>query len=405
MVQSRPDISSSIIRDDYIHRRSWNLVCDSDVVQQVSFVAASFLGALNRALSPIIVARLCGSNDPHSLDKQPRVEYIKQYDGNGKVLQSTFGSTLRDFLEQYSIPLDPPQKSTTTDFSRPPRATFAQAHLHKTHVIGMDRASWAAVVYKAAFDKAEPSTNPFHTKRKKKTSTTPTTHASPPPSPPTVTPNPSPSQPTDEPTDTPGQPTKTQQTQTLTQTATTPPSQALLDTTVHKLETNVDKISTSVELIARSQSDLQKKFETFMETTQAAKKQQQADMTSLLHDAMHEHVYPQLNALVNETNDWFAYIETLLERASPASHSSSYESDSDDSTSSLMGTSTTTDVTGCKHRRSPSRTKSTPPPKRASCSLTFSPAATPGRSDANYFRASQDFSGFTEQSQLSGGSE
>ena len=95
MIQSRPDISLSIIQDDYIRGRSWNLVCDSDVVQQISFVAATFLGALNRALSPTTVARLCGSNDPHSLDKQLRVEYIKQYDEDGTVLQPTFGSNLR----------------------------------------------------------------------------------------------------------------------------------------------------------------------------------------------------------------------------------------------------------------------------------------------------------------------
>ena len=71
MIASRPDISSNIIRDDYIRGRSWNLVCDIDVVQQVSFVATTFLGALNHEVSPAMVARLCGSNDPTSLDKQP----------------------------------------------------------------------------------------------------------------------------------------------------------------------------------------------------------------------------------------------------------------------------------------------------------------------------------------------
>ena len=78
MILSRPDISSSIIKDDYIRGHSWNLVCDLDSIQQVSFVADTFLGALSRALSPITVAQLCGSNNPSSLDKQPRVEYIKQ---------------------------------------------------------------------------------------------------------------------------------------------------------------------------------------------------------------------------------------------------------------------------------------------------------------------------------------
>ena len=146
-----------------------------------------------------------------------------------------------------------------------------------------------------------------------------------------------------------------------------------------------------------------------METTQTAKKQQHKDMMSLLTDTMHNHVYPQLNALLNETNDRVAYIESMLQQSTPVSNSTSYESDSesdsDEPTSTLMDTSTTTDVTGHKHRGSPLRTHTTPPPKRASCSLVFSPAATPGRSDVNYFPASQDFSGFTEQSQLSGGSK
>ena len=47
MILSRPDISSNLIRNDYIRGHSWNFVCDLDVVQQVSFVAATFLGALN----------------------------------------------------------------------------------------------------------------------------------------------------------------------------------------------------------------------------------------------------------------------------------------------------------------------------------------------------------------------
>ena len=140
-----------------------------------------------------------------------------------------------------------------------------------------------------------------------------------------------------------------------------------------------------------------------METTHAAKKTQQIEITRLIHDSMHEHVYPQLNTLFDETNDCFVYLETLLERAAPSP--SPYELDSDDSVHSPMDTSTSTDVTGHKHRGSPSHIKNTPPPKQASCLLYFSPAAIPGSSESNSFPASQEFSGFTEQSQLSGSSE
>ena len=425
MIASRPDISSNLIRDDYIRGRSWNLVCDLDVVQQVSSVAASFLGAVNLAMSPATVARICGSNAPLNIDKQPRVEYIKQYSGDETVLQTTFGANIRDFSEQYGIPLDTTKRPATTDFSRPPRATFAQAHLQKTRVIDTDRASWAAVVYKAAFDKDEPAKNPFQTQKKKKRSSTKpsstatvsqssTTTAN------TATP---PTQPTDEPTTAPAQPTPETPQQ---QPQPAPPSQssqdnisameraieqmretqASLDTTVSTLQTNVDKITSSVEVIAKSQSSLQQKFETFMENSTSAKQRQQTEITALLHDAMHEHVYPQLNALFNETNDQFAYLETLMERVVPSSPESQYESDSDESSDDMkMDTSTTTDVSGHKHRGSPSRTKTTPPPKRASRALSFSPAATPGSSDNTYFPATQDFSGNDEQSHMSGGSE
>ena len=122
-------------------------------------------------------------------------------------------------------------------------------------------------------------------------------------------------------------------------------AQTSLETTVNNLKTNVDKISLSVELIAKSQSDLQKKFETFMGTSHSAKQHQQADITALLHDAMHKHVYLQLKTLFNETNDRFAYLETLLERVAPTP-GSLYESDSDKLTQTPMDTSTTTDVSG-----------------------------------------------------------
>ena len=95
MVASRPDIDSNLIKDGYIKGHSWNLVCDSNIVQAVSFVADTFLGAVNRALSVMIIARLCRSNAPHSLDKQPRIEYIKQYKGDGTVFQPTFGTNLK----------------------------------------------------------------------------------------------------------------------------------------------------------------------------------------------------------------------------------------------------------------------------------------------------------------------
>ena len=180
-------------------------------------------------------------------------------------------------------------------------------------------------------------------------------------------------------------------------------TQSSLDTTVTTIQTNVDKISSSVELIAKSQSALQKKFETFMENSHSNKQRQQTDITALIHDVMHEHVYPQLNELFNETNDRFAYLETLLEHAVPPS-AHQYESDSDES-SQPMDTSTTTDISGHKHHGSPFRTQATPPPKHASQAFTFSPAATPGSSDNKYFPASQDFSGIDEQSHLSGGSE
>ena len=429
MVLSRPDISSTIIRDDYIRGRSWNLVCDSDTAQQVVSIASIFLGALNRALSPTQVAQICGSNAPHSIDKQPRVEYVKQYEDDGTVLQPTFGTNLKAFSAQYGVPLQTPAKNQTTDFSRPPRATFAQAHLHRTRVVGADRASWAAVVYKAAFDKDEPKKNPFHNTRRNKqptrqsqhsTQSSQTTHTT---NQDNVTPA---TQPTDEPTAAPAQPTQTPTTPETQTDDHTPPQQQTskiddmekaiaamqaseesLNTTIKKLETNVDKISASVETIAKSQQDLQTKFESFLETTTADKKFQQKEIAASINESMHEHVYPQLNALFQETNDRLAYLETMFE--STAESQGSYESDSEDdeedTSCTPMDTSTSTDVTGHKHRGSPSRQKQTPPPKRASRSLTFSPAATPGRSAASYFPASQDLSGFTEQSQLSGGDE
>lgn len=422
MILSRPDISSTVIRDDYIRGRSWNLVCDSEAAQQASNVADTFLSAMTSALSPSIVAQLCGSNAPHSLDKQPRIEYIKKYEDDETVLKPTFGSNLKEFAAQYGVPLDAPTKTTTTDFSKPPRVTFAQAHLQRTRVLGTDRASWAAVVYKAAFDQPEPSKSPFQTTRRKRqarttntttpattqpaAATTPTTSA------PTTTP------PTDNPTDAPAQATPSQ-----TQHSAAPPptsqyqlkvdamevaiaqmqeSQTSLDTTIHKLENNVAKISTSVEVIAKSQRDLQTKFDAFLQTSHDAKKTQQQDIERIIQDTMHDHVYPQLTAMLDETNDKVAYLETLLHRDTP----SHYESDSDEETAPTpMDTSTSSEVTGHKHRGSPSRIIHTPPPKRASRELRFSPTATPGRSDLSLPPASQECSGFTEQSQLSGGSE
>ena len=137
------------------------------MVQAASYSADTFLGALNRAMSKPEVATICGSNHPHSLDKQPRVEYIKQYDDTGTTLHPTFGSSLKEFSEQYSVPLETQQKSQKTDFSRRPRAMFAQAHLHRTKVLTAERATWAAVVYEAAFDKKEPANNPFHRKKQR----------------------------------------------------------------------------------------------------------------------------------------------------------------------------------------------------------------------------------------------
>ena len=277
-----------------------------------------------------------------------------------------------------------------------------------------------AVVYKAAFDKDEPAKNPFQAQRKTRRNVHNTTTPQPEPASTTATDTtatPS-TPPTDKPTDAPAQPTP----ETPIQTNSPPEpqsqtpskvdemelaivqmqdSQSSLETTITKLETNVDKISTSVGLIAKSQSDLQKKFEAFMENSQADKKRQQTEITSLLHDAMHEHVYPQLNALFNETNDRFAYLETLFERIAPPSSSSS-DNGSDEYEQTPMDTSTTIDVSGHKHSGSPSRTKSTPPLKRASRSLTFSPAATPGSPEVKYFPASQAFSDNEEQRSLRG---
>ena len=128
-------------------------------------------------------------------------------------------------------------------------------------------------------------------------------------------------------------------------------SKASLDSTVHKLETNVEKISSSVELIAKLQHDLQKKFETFMETTQSSKQQHQADIKTLIQN---EHVYPQLDALLAETTDRVASIENYLNNKSTPP-SSSYESDSDDELNDhRMDTSMSTDMTGRKHHGSPS---------------------------------------------------
>ena len=425
MVEGRPDISTNILKDDYIRGRSWNLVCDTDAVQQVSYVADIFLGALNDALSPITVAQICGSNTPTSIDKQPRVEFIKQYDEDGcTTLQPTFGSNLQAFSEQYGVPLEPQQKTTTTDFSRPPRATFVQAHLHKTRVLGTDRASWAAVVYKAAFDTDEPKQTPFRTtKRKPKRRTPPPSTSSTQQSDqqPTAEANSPPTPPTDEPTDAPAQPTPS----TAPSQQTAPPSsqyqlkvdamelaiaqmqesQASLDTTARKLETNVAKISSSVEVIANSQRDLQSKFESIMESTHTAKQQQKEDIKTLLQDAMHEHVYPQLHALLAETSERVEAIEHYLDNeSSPTGHTPNSESDND-SDNEPMDTSTTTDMTGRKHHGSPSRTIHTPPSKRASRTLHFSPAATPDRTYVSSTAPQEGFSGFTEQSQLSGGSE
>ena len=44
MIEGRPDFDSNLIKDDYIRGRSWNLVCDSNVVQAASFVPDTFLG-------------------------------------------------------------------------------------------------------------------------------------------------------------------------------------------------------------------------------------------------------------------------------------------------------------------------------------------------------------------------
>ena len=419
MVLSRPDISSTLIRDDYIRGRSWNLVCDSDTAQQVVSVASIFLGAINRALSPNKVAQICGSNAPHSLDKQPRVEYVKQYEDDGTVLQPTFWTNLKAFSEQYGVPLETPTKTQTTDFSRPPRATFAQAHLHRTRVVGADRASWAAVVYQAAFDKEEPKKNPFHnTRRNKPSPKLPSRSTQSQTAHPTnqdkVTPA---TQPTDEPTAAPVQPTQTpatpqpqpddhhpsqQQHSKIDDMekaiAQMQASEESLNTTIKKLETNVEKISASVETIAKSQHDLQKKFESFLEATTTDKKSQQKEIATSINNSMHEHVYLQLNALFQETNDRLAYLETMFERTteSQGSYESASEDEDDFSSHTPMDTSTSTDVTGLKHCSSPSRHKHTPPPKRASRSLTFSPAATPGRSAASYFPAFQDISGFTK---------
>ena len=423
MLAGRPDFDDNLIKDDYIRGRSWNLVCDSDAVQTVSYFADTFLGAMNNALSVSTIAKICGSNNPTILDKQPRVEYIKQYEGDSTVLHPTFGTSLQEFSETYGVPLESPKKPTTTDFSKPPRATFAQAHLHRTKVVTAERATWAAVVYEAAFDKTEPKSNPFsrRNRRQQKKQTQP---------PSSTTPNtPSPTQPTTQPTVTPTDtPTDAPVEENPTPPPTAPPtsqyqlkvnamevaiaqmkeSQASLDTTVKRLETNVEKISSSVEVIAKSQTDLQSKFEAFMETQNAAKQAQTAQITTLIDEAMHKHVYPQLNSLMTRTNSRLDSLETAAygtdasqqpHTVNDNNHYGILDDDMDDTT-------TPPAVSGRKHDGSPSRSQFTPPPKRATNRTPpQSPAATPGNDSTSLLPTTQNYSGFTEQSQLSGGSE
>ena len=428
MVASRPDINTRLIKDDYIRGRSWNLVCDTDVVQEVSFVADTFLGALNRALSPATVARMCGSNNPDSIDRQPRVEYIKHYEGDSTVLQPTFGTSLNAFAEQYGVPLDAPQKPITTDFSKPPRATFAQAHLQRTRVISTDRASWAAVVYEAAFDQKEPNRTPFRG-RKRKPKQKPTQSQTQ-PAPPSVGNHTS--QPEDQPSDTPTNAPEASTTVPVTpnhptQQSTPPPtsqyqlkvdametaiaqmqnSNASLNETIQRLETNVEKISSSVELLAKSQTDLQSKFESFLAVHQSAKENQTTELKELIDAAMHEHVYPQLNTILSQSNARLDSIEDALGTpdSTPSSKSSHATNNPYGALDEDMDSSPKSEVSGHKHHGSPSRSFNTPPPKRTNQSFTSSANATPVGASRQLFPASQQISGFTEQSQLSGGSE
>ena len=423
LVQGRPDIDSNLIRDDYVRGRSWNLVCDVDVVQAVSYAAETLLGALNRAMSTTTVARICGSNKPQSLDKQPRVEYIKHYEGDGTILHPTFGN-LKEFSEQYGVPLAAPKKPNTTDFSRPPRATFAQAHLHRTKVVTAERASWAAVVYEGAFAQKEPQTNPFQSRgrRKKKkqqtqqsqnTTTQQPTVTTPPTDTPTDAPaaDPSPtSPPPHQPSDT--SPPVTSQYQLKVDAmevaiAQMQESKASLDATVQRLEANVEKISSSVEVIAKTQTDLQKKFESFMEVHNTAKENQIDEITTLIDDAMHKNVYPQLNTLLDRTNARLDSLEAAVTQ--PTAHNMD-TTPSDNNPYGILDDEMTDStpphyVSGQKHSGSPSRSQRTPPSKRTSRSPPMATTATPGSDSSQLFPASQDYSGFTEQSQLSGGSE
>ena len=185
-------------------------------------------------------------------------------------------------------------------------------------------------------------------------------------------------------------------------------SQESLDTTVKRLETNVEKISSSVEVIAKSQTDLQKKFEAFMEVQNATKQAQTAEITTLIEEAMHTHVYPQLNTLLSQTNTRLASLETAAHGTvtTQSTHSTTdtnpYAILDDDM---IDPTTVPAAVSGNKHSGSPSRSQHTPPPKRTPRSPPQSPAATPGSPSSTLFSTPQDFSGFTEQSQLSGGSE
>ena len=413
-------MDSNLIRDDYIRGRSWNIVCDIDVVQAVSSVAETLIGAITSALSAPTLARICGSNNPQSLDKQPRVEYVKQYEGDGTILHPTFGSNLKDFSEPYGVPLQTPQKTQTTDFSRPPRATFAQAHLQQSRVVTAERATWAAVVYEGVFDQKEPQTNPFQRRKRKSKKTSQQTQSTPPPNQQT-SPPPSSQEPQIPPTDTPTDAPAAEQPMAPTPAPATSQyqlkvdameiaiaqmqdSKESLDTTVKRLEANVEKISSSVELIAKSQTDLHKKFESLMEAHNATTQHQKDDITTLIEDAMHQHVYPQLNTLLNQTVDRLDRLEkdnpqnTTI--ATPADNNPYLVLDED-----MTEAAPTNPISGQKHQGSPSRSSHTPHPKRTTRSPPQSPAATPGSASSNLLPAPQDHSGFTEQSQLSGGSE
>ena len=146
-----------------------------------------------------------------------------------------------------------------------------------------------------------------------------------------------------------------------------------------------------------------------MEAQHTAKQSQSNEISTLMVDSMNKHVYPQLDSLLRQSNMRIQNLEQALHgdngSAADISAGSSDQNRYSILDDEMTDASSPASVSGQKHGGSPSRSHRTPPPKRTIRSSPLNAAATPGTPSSNIVPASQNISGFTEQSQLSSGSE